>query len=149
MPIEDARSLIGQPESAKLEYKLTLPSAIVLAKQIAAFANTEGGWLVVGVREGTTGVEVVGLSKDVPAHAAVEAALLRLAPRPSVRHGFTAIDGKVVYVIEAEKSATVVLTENGSVFRRAGGSHQCRADAGSNSDCSGGEPARKTQATVS
>ncbi len=40
---------IGQPASQQLEYKAVLPPAATIAQIICAFANTEGGAIVLGV----------------------------------------------------------------------------------------------------
>ena len=82
MSLDEVKALIGQPEGAKLEYKFTLPPANLIARIIAAFANTEGGWLIIAVRESNKGIEIVGLADDIPAHAIVESSLARLKPRP-------------------------------------------------------------------
>ena len=39
------------PESWHVEYKLAINDAKTLAKQLGAFANTYGGWLLIGVKE--------------------------------------------------------------------------------------------------
>jgi predicted HTH transcriptional regulator len=120
MPLDEIRKIIGQPESIRLEYKITLPPASLIARIIAAFANTEGGWLVIGVHESRKGVDVVGIASDIPAPTVVESSLRRLRPRPDVNHDFVSIDNKQVYVVEVKKSNEVVSAENRSVFLRRG-----------------------------
>lgn len=120
MMIDDVRPLLGRPEGQELEYKFTLPPEGVLAKIIAAFANTSGGWLILGVREADAGVEFVGIPDDAPASAAVDASLLRLSPKPDVRHGPVLHDGKRLYAVGVAPSSTKVFTENGKIFVRRG-----------------------------
>ena len=50
MTIQDEVSkIIGQPESLTLEYKAVLPPSKSIAQILCAFANTEGGMLILGV----------------------------------------------------------------------------------------------------
>jgi predicted HTH transcriptional regulator len=48
MSSDELRALLRQPESTTLEFKDGLPSAEEVQRLIAAFANTEGGTLVIG-----------------------------------------------------------------------------------------------------
>lgn len=48
MSSDELRALLRQPESTTLEFKDGLPSAQEVRRLIAAFANTEGGTLVIG-----------------------------------------------------------------------------------------------------
>ena len=43
------QQIIGQPEGESLEYKQVVPPPAVIAREIAAFANTKGGVLIFGV----------------------------------------------------------------------------------------------------
>jgi predicted HTH transcriptional regulator len=45
----DLRNLIQRGEGTFLEFKKTIPSAAKIAREIAAFANTKGGTILVGV----------------------------------------------------------------------------------------------------
>lgn len=46
---EVIKSLIQKPESETLEYRKTLVQELRTAKSLSAFANTKGGYLVVGI----------------------------------------------------------------------------------------------------
>lgn len=54
-------ALISEGESETLEFKQKLPPENVISAILAAFANTKGGTLIIGV--GDKG-EIIGLSKD-------------------------------------------------------------------------------------
>ncbi|AFZ60261.1 ATP-binding protein [Anabaena cylindrica FACHB-243] len=118
--LEDIKTLLLQPEGSTLKYKYTLPPPSLLGRIIAAFANTEGGWLIIGVKESQSCLEIVGLADDVPAAAVVDSAILRLRPHPDVNHDWVLIDNKCLYAIEVKKSARLVITEDQSVFVRRG-----------------------------
>ncbi|MEX0647346.1 MAG: ATP-binding protein [Balneolaceae bacterium] len=55
----DLRHLIQTGEGAFLEFKKTIPSAEKIAKEIAAFANTNGGTILIGVDDNKT---ITGIS---------------------------------------------------------------------------------------
>lgn len=49
MTIETAKTLIAQGEGYKVEFKIKPPAKSDLAKEMAAFANSDGGWIFIGV----------------------------------------------------------------------------------------------------
>jgi len=109
--------LIGQPEGQTLEYKTVVPPPSLIARIVASFANSEGGFLICGVRDDLT---IQGIADEVPAPSIVDSALARLHPRPTVNHYFVEIEGKRLYVLEVAKSPQSVTTEQGVVYSRVG-----------------------------
>lgn len=75
------KTILRGGESATLEFKETCPVPHRLARTIAAFANSAGGDLVVGVKD--TG-EVVGLADLAQERSTLELALEYVEPRPEV-----------------------------------------------------------------
>lgn len=59
MGVAELRNLIQTGEGTYLEFKKTIPSAKKIAREIAAFANTNGGTILVGVddNKNITGVD--------------------------------------------------------------------------------------------
>ncbi len=112
--------IIGQPESQTLEYKAVLPPSRNIAQLICAFANTEGGNIILGVSDLSN---IVGLSSDFYANTIVNKAVELLKPRPSVQHQYISYDNKNIYAIQIEKSNHTVSLE-GKVFIRQGASNQ-------------------------
>jgi hypothetical protein len=100
----DIQKIIGQPESEQLEYKAVLPPSRSIAKIISSFANTKGGFMVLGVAESNGKVEIVGLSEDFNASGIVNKAIMMLSPKPNVTHEYIAFNGKRLYVIKIDKS---------------------------------------------
>jgi hypothetical protein len=115
------KQLIGQPEGQNLEYKLVVPPPAIIARIIAAFANTNGGVLIFGVRDDLT---IKGLADDAPASAMVEASLERINPRPFVKHYFLGVEvgdeTKYLYIVEVEKSPVALITEDQNIYIRTG-----------------------------
>jgi hypothetical protein len=106
--------IIGQPESQTLEYKAVLPPSKNIAQLICAFANADGGHVVLGV---TDLLNIVGLSSDFHANTIVNKAVELLEPKPSVRHRYIGYANKNLYVIQIDKSDAPVSLE-GKIFIR-------------------------------
>ncbi len=119
--MEDIKSLIGKPESEILEYKAVLPPARSIAQLIASFANTNGGYLVLGVKETSQKIIINGLSADFHATNVTHKAIDLLSPKPIVKYENLIHEGKRIYVISIEKSSEVVSVE-GKIYLREGSS---------------------------
>lgn len=60
----DVKNLAQTGEGKYLEFKRTIPSAEKIAKEIAAFANTNGGTLLIGVNDDKSLVGVQGYHEE-------------------------------------------------------------------------------------
>ncbi|MDZ7691631.1 MAG: ATP-binding protein [Balneolaceae bacterium] len=60
----DVKNLAQTGEGTYLEFKRTIPSAEKIAREIAAFANTNGGTLLVGVDDDKSLVGVKGYHEE-------------------------------------------------------------------------------------
>jgi len=60
----DVKNLAQTGEGTYLEFKRTIPSAYKIAREIAAFANTKGGTLLVGVDDDKSLVGVLGYQEE-------------------------------------------------------------------------------------
>jgi hypothetical protein len=117
MDIEkEINEIIGQPESSKLEYKAVLPPSKNIAQIISSFANTEGGYIILGVSDN---LEVNGLSEDFHANAITHKALDLLSPQPRVYYQYVISKGKKLYAIKVEKS-NVPITLESKIYIRDG-----------------------------
>jgi hypothetical protein len=117
MPSDTLERLIGQPEGQTLEYKTVVPPPSLIARVVASFANSDGGYLICGVRDD---LAIQGIADEVPAPSIVDSALARLRPRPTVNHYFVEIEGKRLYILEVAKSLQSVTTEQGVIYSRVG-----------------------------
>lgn len=114
----EMNQLIGIKESSTLEYKAVLPPSRSMAQMISAFANTEGGYIVLGVLENKDGsIEVIGLSEDFRANTITHKALDLLSPLPRVQYEYVIHKGKRIYVIKVEKSDVPITVENNIYIR--------------------------------
>jgi hypothetical protein len=115
----EVEQLIGQVQSATLEYKAVLPPSRSMAQIISSFANTEGGYLILGISDKGGTIEVSGLSEDFHANTITHKALDILIPQPKVRYQYISFNGKKLYVIKVEKADSPVAIE-GKIYKRAG-----------------------------
>lgn len=60
----DVKNLAQTGEGTYLEFKRTIPSAYKIAREIAAFANTKGGTLLIGVDDDKSLVGVLGYQEE-------------------------------------------------------------------------------------
>src|SRR5688572_6543052 len=100
----NALDQIGQPESERLEYKAVLPPAVTIAQLISAFANCNGGAVILGVVEEGAKVIADGLSDEFRAVQITRKAIDLLSPSPTVTYDYVVHQGKRLFVIEVNKS---------------------------------------------
>ena len=127
-----ARGTIFSGESKNIEYKITLPDkSEKYMKTIVAFANTQGGKLIVGIDDKTH--EIVGVANEILfqlmdgiANAISDSCMPQIIPDIEPQ----TIDGKTVIIVsvEAGKNRPYYLKskgkENGTYIRVAGTSRQ-------------------------
>ncbi|HEV7237607.1 MAG TPA: ATP-binding protein [Thermoanaerobaculia bacterium] len=118
---QELLNLVSQGESETVELKARVPPDGVIAKHLAAFANSKGGVLVIGAAQDG---RVTGLS-DAEARQAVDTlrtvgeSLLSKPPDIGVDHS----SGRtMVYAVISPRgdSASPILTANGELFERHG-----------------------------
>lgn len=114
----EINQLIGEAGSSTLEYKAVLPPSRNIAQMISSFANTDGGYIVLGVLENPGGsIEVIGLSEDFHANSITHKALDLLSPSPKVEYQYVVKNDKKVYAIKVEKSDVPIAVENKTYIR--------------------------------
>lgn len=116
--IKDLAKIIGSPENEYLEYKAVLPPARSLAQLIAAFANSQGGLIVLGVSNANGEVKITGLSEEFHANGVTHKAIDLLSPKPEVRYQYITQQGRRLYVIQVEKSRSAIAVENKIYVRK-------------------------------
>ncbi len=97
---EELERLIRQGESQEVEFKSSVPTPQEIAKHVAALANTNGGALVLGVKEPA---EIVGVDEQ-RARAAIETARQYLSPVPEMKVQSPNVHGHVVVVVQVAAS---------------------------------------------
>lgn len=117
MKPEELKKLVAQPESAELEFKSRLPDTGNLAALISAFANTNGGRLVVGVRDAGN---IIGLDDVARAHLRIEQALKTVSPSVQIETEIISIEGKSVLVVTIPKGKQSPYLAAGRALLRVG-----------------------------
>lgn len=108
--------IFEQEKSERVEYKAVLPPSKNIAQLISSFANTDGGYIVLGVSEDGS---INGLSEDFHANTITHKALDLLSPKPQVHYQYIVYHGKKLYVIKVEKSNLQVAVED-KIYIRVG-----------------------------
>lgn len=136
----DLAVLRAVPESWHVEYKLVIDDAKALAKALGAFANTYGGWLIVGVEESE---EAEKTAQDFPGLDGDDLSLLlqrlgssidgNLRPVPHFEHQVVSgpceaiglNEGRSIVVVHVPMSVhTPHLQADGRVYQRVGDTSQ-------------------------
>ncbi len=131
---EDVLQRIGQPESTTLEFKesklLSSQNKLLkeLSQDISAFANTEGGTIIIGIQEKRSrpriALEIEG-EIDPEQHPLIHLQqMLESSVQPQLQRltcqSVSFSDGKAVYVISVPKGHTAHQARDGVYYTRSG-----------------------------
>lgn len=116
------------PEGWYVEYKGLTVKKDALCKTVCAFANNDGGWLILGVNANNenTPTEIVSFMEE---NEALEdwfgSVINSLKPIPSYEVRIVKDEGKRVAIIRVSKGwDSPYLTPNGSIYKRI--NHECK-----------------------
>ncbi|MCU0448363.1 MAG: ATP-binding protein [Bernardetiaceae bacterium] len=98
---DEVRALIKEGESQTLDFKLKLTDAPKVARTLAAFANTQGGRLLVGVSDQG---QVTGVDPEEEKHMLQLAADRYCQPPVSLQFMELQTDGRVVLLAQVAES---------------------------------------------
>ena len=93
--------LISKGESQTLDFKYFISSASKIAKSLVAFANTDGGKLLIGVKDNGN---IVGVKSEEELYMIDLAAETYCRPSVSLRYTDYIVDGKNVLEVQVIKS---------------------------------------------
>lgn len=120
MNADDVRQLIAQGEGNTIEFKERLPVPAELAKEMVALANTDGGWLLVGV---TDRGDVRGVAfGEREAQLVLNVARNNCVPHLQPRTETVELNGKTVAVIQVERGRQKPYQANERIYIRMGAS---------------------------
>ncbi|WNZ09842.1 ATP-binding protein [Streptomyces sp. 11x1] len=120
---EEIEALLRQPEGVDLEFKNARVHPRILGRIIAAFANTRGGTIIVGIDDRPN--PTAGRLTGVDPHAferLVNYARRHLDPQPEIRAFCVTAQGKQFGVIRVEASQNTPVSSDGQVAIRVGSS---------------------------
>lgn len=90
---------------------ILLPSRNI-AKIISAFANTNGGYLILGANFESDNIDIVGLSNDFHVDSAIIKAINLISPKPELIYEFITLADKRIFAIKVKKSKEIILFDN-------------------------------------
>jgi predicted HTH transcriptional regulator len=99
------QSLIREGEHQQLDFKHSINDAKKIARSLAAFANTDGGTLLIGVRDNGT---IAGVASEEEIYMIESAAHLFCKPALNFEAISWNVEGKVVLEVKVPKSDKVL-----------------------------------------
>jgi predicted HTH transcriptional regulator len=94
------RNLISGGEGLQLDFKYCISDSRKIARTLSSFANTEGGTLLIGVRDNRS---IAGISSEEEYYMIEAAASLFCKPEISFRIRQHIIEGKTILEVDVEK----------------------------------------------
>jgi predicted HTH transcriptional regulator len=117
MTIEDIKKLVARGEGPTIEFKSGVPKPEVIAQLISAFANTEGGTVLFGIREPD---QIVGLDDTNSLCKSWDRTQKMISGEVQRKLDFIDVSvGKRVGILTVDPSDSIVAA-NGGYFKRDG-----------------------------
>lgn len=98
----DIYTLIAEGEHQQQDFKFEISDARKIARSLSAFANTEGGRLLVGVKDNG---RIAGIRTDEEVYMIEAAAQLYTRPSLEIRFTTCEAEGRTVLIAEVEQAA--------------------------------------------
>jgi len=95
------KRLISEGENQKVDFKFQITNARKIARSMVAFANTNGGKLLIGVKDNGN---IVGISSDEELYMIELAAFKYCKPNVDFTVDSYDFEGKIVLVVDIEES---------------------------------------------
>lgn len=119
---ENIQSLIDSGEGYNVEFKVRVPSKVrELTEEICAFANADGGYLLIGVDDNG---QVIGTSIENDKRSAIQGSIREISPTLHCELYTVNIEDKTVWVIEVPSGKDKPYIFSGSIFVREGANSQ-------------------------
>ena len=122
----EIRKLIDQGEGVRVEFKEAVPRRLAdLAIVACAFANTEGGTILLGV---TDNGAIVGCEIGNAQRAEIHSALQAMLPPLRIPMSPILVDNALIWALEVPEGTEKPYTVSGAIYRREGASCQKTVD---------------------
>ncbi len=131
MTREQLQDIVASGEDQGLEFHTAIPRVELIARHLAAFANTSGGRLLLGMgtaRADDGEMAFPGVDPDRAVNSIIRAAE-RVEPRPHVRTEVVPVDGRPVVIADVAPWGSVpVMTAGVAHVRKGAFTTQATAD---------------------
>ena len=116
------QALINKGECGRIEFKSDIPSKLhELTKEVCAFANADGGYILVGVDNDG---RIVGVDINNSKRSAIHDSIGEISPALNCELSFVNIGAKSVYVLEVPNGKHKPYICSGSIWIRKGSNSQ-------------------------
>jgi len=113
---EEIKSLANNGEGYNIEFKLKLPGKVrELSEEVCAFANSEGGFLLIGINDKC---QIIGNTIDNSKRSAIQNSIREISPAINVGIYSVDVDGKSVWVIEVPSGKDKPYVLSGAIYLR-------------------------------
>lgn len=114
----DIKELLCTPPKIDFDFSAVPYVPQKLARELSAFANTEGGTLIFGLKNiNHAANKLVGLSADFRVTEITRIATSLLSPVPSIKYDWIKYNGKDIFGIQIEKADHDILFNNEKFIR--------------------------------
>jgi Schlafen, AlbA_2 len=117
---EELRDIVAAGENQGLEFNSVIPQVGHIARHLAAFANTSGGRLLLGIGPPSADdseIAIRGVDPDRAINSIISASE-RVEPRPQVRTEIVPVDGRPVVIADVARTASVPVITAGVAYVR-------------------------------
>ncbi|MCX6139985.1 MAG: ATP-binding protein [Candidatus Kapabacteria bacterium] len=98
---KDLRDIIRSGESSTVEFKRKFTTSEKIAREMIAFANTKGGFLIIGVDDDGS---IVGVKSEKEQVAQLEHAVLSIVPPLDIQIEILEVDSQDIVIVEVPNS---------------------------------------------
>ncbi|MEA3500105.1 MAG: ATP-binding protein [Candidatus Marinimicrobia bacterium] len=112
---EQIEKILQIGETEQIEFKIMISTPLILSKVLGAFANSNGGKIIVGVKESLkiVGCDFNRLEKILQLTKSI------LNPVPKIEISQIKLDGKIIGIIDVEKSENIISAGGGIYIRQS------------------------------
>lgn len=119
---ENIQLLIDSGEGYNIEFKVRVPSKVrELTEEICAFANADGGYLLIGIDDNG---QIIGTSLENDKRSAIQGSISEISPALHCELYAINIENKTVWVIDVPSGKDKPYIFSGSIFVREGANSQ-------------------------
>lgn len=119
---ETIQSLIDSGEGYNVEFKVRVPSKVrELTEEICAFANADGGYLLIGVDDNG---QVVDTNLENDKRSAIQGSISEISPALHCELYSVNLVNKTVWVIDVPSGKDKPYIFSGSIYVREGQTHR-------------------------